>query len=369
MCNSGEQIVSEQGPEHKQIVVGPFTLYKRYSFTMPKGTISEVGREIIKDYIRMAAPSREENWQKLNPGTDIFDLKRLPENWQWVWSVTQKGSEYGVGKFPTRVAKFYKETMKLKCPPEFLEKLGTFARDHSSDPQTYHFEIVNEIDWDRGDFGDPVSCWWTDYSAARKTLTDGGGLAIRFYESAQGNRGIARAWLAPTQDMWVLFNGYGFSGDSRLVIVRMLTEYLGVSYKKVSLENHNNLMYINDDRGYLLGYHDVVKDITHVSLKIGPVRVYCHKCGNSHYEHESIIDAQGNHMCRRCYDRMWGTCPGCAEQGCSPRYNRQDMVNVVGIGVFCVDCAPDHGKPCLHCNDYYQNHSLTEIHGHQVCGY
>ena len=240
------------------------TLDTRFTLTMPLGTISDTGRELILVLIN-SQRIREGVWKELNPETQYNYLSPLPSDWDWVWLVTEKVSY--VGTFAKRVSKFYHKTLSLKCPPEFIQEIGNISRAHSSDAVTYDFEFVNRIDWQDGDFGDEGSCWWGDYEEARPLLLENGGLAIRFYRETVG---LGRAWIVPRGETFIVFNGYGFASDSTLIIARVMAQFLGLSYSRISLMNHNNRMYINNDAGYIIGPHHLIKDVSHHGFEFGP---------------------------------------------------------------------------------------------------
>jgi hypothetical protein len=348
-----------QGPK----VVGPFVLGTRFQYTPPAGTISEAGREAIRHFIHRLTPKHNEEWQQANldpitklPNSivmSIYDLPRLPEDWDWVLTVTRKGSKYGVGKFAKRVEKFMKDTAGVKCPAKFLTEIGNIAADSANALTTYNFDFVDDIDWNSGAFGDAGSCWWGVYHKARKTLTDAGGLAIRFFREFEGDDGYGRAWIAPFEDKYVVFNGYGFPGDSTRIISRMLADHFGFSYQKVEISNHNSLLYLNNDSGYLIGPHDVVKDYALVSLKIGPKRISCANCGDTMHDGDQMTTPDGQEMCQRCFDRRWGRCNGCINQGVSRLFDRQTLVQDSSGNYYCPDCAPNYGVRCEHCNRFH----------------
>ncbi len=240
------------------------TLDQRFTLSMPEGTISDTGQELISALIA-SQKIREDAWKALNPDIDFHYLQPLPNDWNWVWVVTRKADF--VGTFAKRVSKYYHVAQGLKCPAEFIQEIGNIARSHSSDAMSYDFEFVARIDWEAGAFGDDGSCWWGEYEEARSLLIDNGGRAVRFYRDGAG---IGRAWMAPyNETLYILFNGYGFVGDSTLVIARIVAEFLGLSYKRIELENHNGLMFINNDTGYLIGPHDMIAPVDTHLLRFG----------------------------------------------------------------------------------------------------
>src|SRR5690349_11332511 len=101
------------------------TLDKRFTISLPLGSISEEGKRLISHYIHQQS-LRSELWQAANPNATRAYLPDLPYEWAWEWVIKGRG-EY-VGTFPKRASKFYWQTHNLKCPTAFIQQLGNFAR-------------------------------------------------------------------------------------------------------------------------------------------------------------------------------------------------------------------------------------------------
>jgi hypothetical protein len=371
----------------------PFELYTRYTLTMPVGTISESGRLLIAALIRVQR-IREGVWLEKNPENGFYGLNSLPDDWVWQWVLTGKG-EY-VGTFPKRVAKYYKTSQQLKCPPEFLTELGNIARAHTADNLSYQFEFVNEIDWEDGDYGDSGSCWWGQYADARETLTSNGGLAIRFY--SDDDDGIGRAWIVPHNGLFYLFNGYGFTGDSTLIIARVMATHLGLSYKKVYLSNNDesySTMYINSGAGYAIGSPDAIEPIVRHDFGFTIVGNHCESCGEN-IDDYSYTGADDNEYCESCFDERFSTCENCSEthwrdnltyvedegdyceschselftscDGCNRDYSDDDVTFVEGHGAYCESCRDKRFELCEECNEYKETGTLIDMNeGKRIC--
>lgn len=327
-------------------------LYTPLTVTMPEGTISEQGRSLIASFIG-SQRLQEGVWKEANPDTPYRYLPSLPDEWSWVWTVTGK-ADY-VGTFTKRVSKYYHQTMKLKCPPEFLTELGNMARSHSSEAITYQFEFVDDIDWDDGDYGDGGSCWWSQYAAARSTLTGNGGGAIRFYD-ADGD-GIGRAWIVPYEGFYFLFNGYGFTGDSTLIIARVMSQYLGVTYKKVSLSNYGtayNTLYINNATGYAIGTSEQIEFVEAHDFEFEiECEETCYNCGDC-IDGDGYTGADENVYCESCYNDNFSHCDDCGET-----HWHDDITHVENHGYYCDDCRDHKFIGCSECGDYRVPDEMT----------
>jgi hypothetical protein len=335
-------------------------LYTRFDLQMPVGTISESGKLLLIRYIRTQRVN-EGAWKEKNPDCTDFYLNELPEDWAWVWVVTEK-QEY-VGTFPKRIAKYFRNAQNLKCPPEFLTELGNIARSHSADAISYHFEFVNQIDWEDGDYGDNGSCWWGQYAAARETLTSNGGHAIRFYDD--NDEGMGRAWIVPMGDVFFLFNGYGFAGDSTLVIARVMAQHLGLSYKKVSLSNNGeayNTLYINNASGYVIGASDAIEGIKSHDFGFKIVGNSCENCGRD-IDDEEYTAPDGTQYCASCFYDRCNECERCCEV-----YWNDDLTYVEDQGDYCEHCLNIRFVFCDGCEQYIRrSEGMTLVGDYHYC--
>lgn len=337
----------------------PFELYTRYTLAMPVGSISDSGRTLIAALIRVQR-IKEGVWAAKNPENTSYGLNPLPDDWVWQWVVTGKG-EY-VGTFPKRVSKYYHAAQKLKCPPEFLTQLGNIARAHTGDHLSYQFEFVNEIDWEDGDYGDSGSCWWGEYAGARDTLIDNGGLAIRFYDDSDD--GIGRAWIVPHNGLFYLFNGYGFTGDSTLIIARVMAQHLGLSYKRVSLSNNGesyNTLYINNGAGYVIGTPETIEPINYQDFGFKVSGVTCENCGTN-IDDEDHTAPDGTLYCSSCFYDRCNTCERCDET-----YWNDDLTYVEDHGDYCDHCLNLRFSLCEGCDDYHPKADITLIGDREYC--
>lgn len=332
---------------------------KRLQVTTPSGVISDAGIVAIGELIDAENPLQIETWKALNPAYTANYIPRLPADWQWEWIVSK-----GVyaGTLPKRVARFYFKVHNLKCPPTFLERLGNVARQHTSEGETYEFDFTQALTWSAGDFGDAGSCYWGGHADAREWLMDDGAFAIRFY---RGDQGYGRAWIVDRMDgdrVFVLFNGYGLGSTPTLTAARIFSLHLGLTYKRVSLSNHDQTtgtVYINGGSGYLIGAVDVVSDYHSYDLQVGEESecCTCDNCGREISEDDSYTTPDGDTYCERCYDEYYRTCEECGET-----YHVEDMnyIDTVSRDV-CDHCRDQHYSTCDRCEDYYHNDDLIAV--------
>src|SRR6185369_16940651 len=99
---------------------------------------------------------------------------------------------------------------------------------------------------------------------AKFMLQDNGALAMRFFDDA--DNGFGRAWVAPLENGdHIVFNGYGFSDNSTLVIARVLAQFLNAGYHAIALTNNGSdhgVLWINGAGGYLIGDETKIRFIT-----------------------------------------------------------------------------------------------------------
>ncbi len=318
----------------------------------------------------------------------IIEIKRLlpfvlPSCWSWVWRVGGKG-EY-VGTLPKRIGKYaYGHHEKLSI--ELLSEIGNIASRHCSKSAEYHFDFVNKIEWDAGEFGDENSCFWSCHKEAKEMITSNGGGAIRFFFDEYFTGGYARAWIAPLEKLnkigfftsvseefikqrmrgcYVVFNGYGME---TLAIARILATHLNHAfYQEKTLENFNGSqdeLWINGGVGFLVGPQDVVTLIDSLDFQWGersPSK--CNNCGDIFPEEEMSYDPERNLLCCECFKEMVIRCEFCEED-----IWRCDFVEGPYGEMICIKCARAHLYTCHHCDKIeWRNKTEVDLLGGIIC--
>lgn len=278
-----------------------------YTLEGQKGAISPTGTRLIIRLLQNQDLTQDE-WAILNPTMTARFLNPLPKTWQWVWMFTD--GKYR-GSFPKRVRSYYKKAHGIKCPNPLITKLGNIARRHTEESPSYKFMIVNEFDWQAGDFGDGSSCYWTDNEDARYMLWDNDARAICFFDN--DGKGYARAWLVEVEDddFFIVFNGYGFPNDSTHTIARIFAQWQDLPFHSIGLYNNLDsagMLYINGGIGYAIGHTNIQ------TFDFGwYVPKGCYYCGTELGDYNCYLGADGNDYCEDCYSDMFDACDKCGE--------------------------------------------------------
>jgi hypothetical protein len=335
-------------------------LNRRNQFQEPEGTISEAGIAAVGKLIREQRLDQPE-WSALNPEPKVSYVPALPDSWQWAWMVST--GDYR-GTFPKRVAQFWFKGYSLKSPKHVIENIGNLARQHSSDPIRYEFDIVDSFDWEAGHFGDGNSCYWGGHSYARVMLRDNDGLAIRFYNLGT-DEGIGRAWLVPYERFHILFNGYGLSGNSTLKIARIFAGWRGETYQRIELENNGHsggTLYINGGTGYIIGMADDIAGVYSHDFHWGdPNTTKCTDCGEEVHEDDVRIGADDQPYCDDCYSESFTDCDICS----NTRW-REDCTYIDDQDV-CERCMSRHYTVCDSCGRDIHNRDAHERNERDYC--
>jgi hypothetical protein len=265
-------------------------LNRKYTYTVPEGTISPTGIMLIQSLIGRQRVQSEE-WQTLNPGRPEWALPHLPAMWEWVWLMRR--GEYR-GTLPKRVAQYYFKAHNLKGPDSFLQEVGNLGRRHSEDSSEYVFDVSRDFPLREGQFGDRHSCYyWECRRGVWRMLSDNSGMAIRFYHP--GGAGYARAWLVEIEDgLHLIFNGHGFVSDATLIIARIFAGWRGASYKRISLDNNytgQGVLWIDGDGGYIVGAPEQIAEMDDYDLEWPDIYTfYCACCGEGVLTDDYIVD-------------------------------------------------------------------------------
>lgn len=332
------------------------SFYTRISFSFPVGMVSLAGISAVELLIA-----------RTNVGTADTPhyVPGLPQTWNWAWVVTGRAAY--VGTLPKRIWKYYYRTFGVKLPDTVVSQIGNIARANTETSAAYEFEFVTKIDWRAGDFGDGGSCYWGSRGAALELLADNGGFAVRFYEEGKGK---GRAWMYQIQDgVYVLWNGYGFQGDSTLTIARVVATYLGMSYRRINLTNWNvdsGTLYINSGRGFLIGAADIIEGMDdEYDFQWGDQEYYdtCANCGDGLHEDEGYYAPDDNTYCESCYYELFDTCELCGET-----HDREHITYVESTREnVCHECLDARFTMCDNCGDYYPIGDVYERGGEWYC--
>lgn len=307
---------------------------EKHTITFGDGEIDENGQLIIADYLYNSTGFT------------------LPDWWQWT-NVVARGKYSGT--FVKRVRKYLNER-GYKLTQAQCSELGSLIGENCESNKEYHFRFTKK-DWQDGDFADGGSCYWNSRFFCREIIKSNGGGAIQFFTNNEETEyGIGRAWLIKSkickdnQNDWIVFNGYGLT---TLKIARILSQYLGLSYRRVKLCNQfkqlndeNSNFYINSGNGIVLCqdpsvYGDLFGERPIVNLGINTLNYIdnCKFCQRWLFKQEL-----NNKICKNCHggETTCSRCHGPAHQDYlrfdSPQYPDGVCQDCWATAIFCYKC-------------------------------
>jgi hypothetical protein len=307
-------------------------LHKRFVFT-EKGIISDTG---LRDIANLLASQGGEEYV----GRPVMPL--LPYDFDWTW-VTRRG------KLPKRIANFYYRTHAIKLPSGLVSQIGNLGHQHTSTGKTFHFQFVDRIDWEAGDFDDYGSCLFSYNSDGLDAMIENGTWAICFYEGDTYD-GMGRAWLYNTGDFWIVWNAYGYETRE---VARMLAQFWGVGYERIALRNNGSSdgqVYINSGAGFAVGPHSVIRNVNRFDFEWDvPYSYECEGCGDGMTEDEQYLGPDYQSLCWECFHEVAEQCNYCSEAF------YKDGVKWVGDYPYCLRCLDRKFSYCESCEEYYRN--------------
>lgn len=322
-----------------------FDLNTDYYLCTLDGIISPAGKEDIHSLIR----ARE--------------LPALPENWQWRWMI-QRG-EYR-GTFPARISQYYYRVHGITIDDDLKTAVGNTARSYSSERAFYRFEFVNRIDWEAGDYGDDGSCYWTFNTGGRYMLQENGGMAMRFH--TDDGHGYARAWLVEIEDgLYILFNGYGFRGNSTLMIAAIFAAFTGLNYKRIALYADGRSLDINSNAGYIVGKPEEIAHYEDYTIEWENIYMdVCYECHTAMDEDALYYGPDDHHYCEHCFSELFDSCEICGED-----HFRDDVYYIDHAGKYgkyvCRYCRASDFDVCEDCEDWYPKGDLIHTDDAVYC--
>lgn len=312
-----EKIEEEKPPALKEL---PNLVDRPLKIVIPGGDIPEAGVHEIRDFISNT------NYKLLAPLVD-------DDKFEWKWQ-TKKGN------LPKRLGKYFKKHFpRIEVDQSILVQVGNIAQRHTSskDISEYFFEFTYNVNWEKHQMGqsNDGSCWWgssgykagvyyTESSAMYKFLSEGG-LAVKFYpadDKRELHEGIGRLWLMldpDNEDRACVFNGYWYGQGATLKLARVISTYLGLSYKKVRLSLLPNggytppgRYYVNSGNVYVISTSGVVIGISssgYIIPRVTP-KINCSNC-NLLFPEAEASRAEGDKYCSACFELLFTSCTGC----------------------------------------------------------
>lgn len=267
-----------------------------------------------------------------------------PEWWQWRNIVSGKG-DY-VGSFVKRIRKY----LRKEKNKEFTHagELGSLIGQYSSWHNCYNFRFSAD-EWNEGDFGDDGSCFFGCRAKAPARIFDSVGGAVQFFDAE--HKGFARCWIKPIGEQLVLFNAYGLE---LLTIARIVSGYLGLSYRRVRICNNDEtqgLIWINGNGGFVIAqdvsvYSEDGESRIDLRIETGP---QCCNCEAYLDEGDEICEGDSVY-CEDCHSELFTTCDDCEDI-----YSRADLNNITlddgEDRSVCNSCRDDYHE-CQCCNRY-----------------
>lgn len=265
-----------------------------------------------------------------------------PEPIPWVGTTRVAGLDKPLrGTLPRRLAR-YLELTKQDVSPSTVAKVGeALQRRMAIVSKDTLYRITNEFSWRAGQFGDARSCFWKSNRLARGLLQEAGALAFLIYSA---NKGVARAWMAPTNSGWVLFNGYGYQTERLAATAAKVIQAKPVLVRLTNHGKSNGMVYINGEQGYWFG--EAEQPPWRIDLQIGPEEFHCDICGEVTAErHDDHSYGPNNELiCDTCVPL--GSCDSCGER--TPVKDMAPVVRDFGArDLWCPACL----RKATHCED------------------
>lgn len=228
------------------------------SFTLPLNELLTIDMpvtlknyEAVQEYLMESC--QREIWEVL------CDLRRSHPEYRWDQWMVHKGEGPVVGRWPIRMKKIFRIHHPEIClPPQTSACIGERLAS-SNHTKTVYMEIVDEIQWKMGAFGDGYSCWWDANHISyrfREYLfrTIKRGRALKFFASPaayEANKlaGTGRCWMAIEKEYGYLWNGRGGGMTTRLAAEALAT-HLRCKYENDNFRIKGSYL---DDGGYVVG--------------------------------------------------------------------------------------------------------------------
>lgn len=208
---------------------------------------------------------------------------RLPENFDW-------SSDSAKGRVSRRISKHAFQEYGVQLSPNKLAEIGNIYNEHYLSEATYHVDFTRNLYWQRGEFGDDRSCFWTDKLPSRLQLERSGGMAFRFYD--ESGKGYGRAWVLSNANSILVFNAYG-NGLTIRKVGMILADYLGEKKFGEMRTTSPQGFWFNNELSFVIGDAYNATSVMRVSFpNVGKVG-YCDICGHLTDELSGVKPVRG----------------------------------------------------------------------------
>jgi hypothetical protein len=284
------------------------------------------------------------------------------------------------GKLAKRIAKDLFKRWGIKLDDEDKNALGQIINSQTISVMAYRYDVVDSFCWDKGDFGDPTSCYWGGKAAAKPALQHSGNFAaIRFYDDV-GTRGLGRALLYTKHGGIVCFNQYGNSPTGvayDLVNTATLIQSLtgAALIQPITCDNygkHDGMVWVNGGRAVYVA--DAPVEMGHIDLRCDYKRYErmvgaCHTCSTLIFGGDEYLYL--NHLfCSECALDHTYTC-GCCGELRETVADPATSVHAPGgiISSMCPRCVRrENVMACVECGTHWQVRDLRmDATGAYVC--
>lgn len=302
------------------------------------------------------------------------------------------------GKLGKRVAKYIKRHFGIDLSDKLQSAIGKLLSE-SCGNRSFHVVILPDVSFRPGIFGDDEACFFKNTqhhsSHYRRVLQLMNASAVCVFEHGDP---IARAWIIPDRENFVLLNIYTAYGKS-LTLDQLAGLLKSMLKKPHSRELHwsNYDLYVNGNKAIVIS-DNPIEQADELDLE-QPACDYdhdecisCRNCGElllEYYESRcpecnSWVDTPKTQKCASCGDRIsddncywYGDdcyCESCFSESfeycdrCNQAEYRDDMVFVDCEDRFvCQSCADRHYSTCSDCGNLFPENELIRAGDNSVC--
>ena len=173
----------------------------------------------------------------------------------WTTRLTQDG------RLVTRISRHVYKNWEVKLDKDAKAQVGNIINQYKVPSKEYIFEFDPNISgMVSGRFGDDGSCFYTENKEARWLMQANDFHVIKIY-TQPNEEPHARAWCKWLDgESFVMFNGYGMQTRTVATLLSRALDMVRTPIKLTNLGKGDNLLWINDKVGYLLGKNALIEE-------------------------------------------------------------------------------------------------------------